>query len=74
MECNKHLKLNKNKSEGKENDLIKLIDIFRVYIITCIDKLGIGLYMDASELKWVNSILDYIKVNLLRLGGLHIEM
>ena len=29
-------------------------------------------YMEASEPKWVNSLLNIIRVNSLRLGGLHI--
>ena len=32
------------------------------------------IYMEASESKWVNPILDIIGVNSLRLGGLHIVM
>ena len=31
-------------------------------------------YMEAFESKWVNSILNIIGVNLLRLGGLHIKV
>ena len=31
-----------------------------------------SLYMEASEPKWVNPVLNIIRVNSLRLGGLHI--
>ena len=32
----------------------------------------ICIYMEASEPKWVNPVLNIIKVNSLSLGGLHI--
>ena len=72
---------------GKDNILylskIKVLTSYRTYgyitkhtityHLTCMARYYL-FYMEASEPKWVNPVLNIIGVNSLRLGGLHITV